>query len=156
MVRFVYPAKLYQHAEDEIVVSFRDVPHCHTSGEDVAEALVEAADALEEAIAGCIVDGDEIPTPSPPLPGERLIAVHADTAAKAALAVAFRASGLTQADLARRLGVDDKVVRGMLDPRHGTPVSRVNDALQVLGQELVLEVREVSVPAKLAASVPGS
>ena len=154
-MRFVYPAQLCQHAEDEIVVSFRDVPHCHTSGEDVAEALVEAADALEEAIAGRIVDGDEIPTPSSPLPGEHLVAVHADTAAKAALAMAFRASGLTQADLARRLGVHDRVVRQMLDPRHGTSVSRVNDALQVLGRELVLEVREVSAQAELAASVPG-
>ena len=155
-MRFVYPAQLCQHAEDEIVVSFRDVPHCHTSGEDVAEALIEAADALEEAIAGCIVDGDEIPTPSPPLPGEHLVAVHADTAAKAALAMAFRASGLTQADLAKRLGVHDRVVRRMLDPRHGTSVSRVNDALQVLGRELVLEVREVSAQAELATSVPGS
>ena len=155
-MRFVYPAQLCQHAEDEIVVSFRDVPHCHTSGEDVAEALVEAADALEEAIAGCIVDGDEIPTPSPPLPGEHLVAVHADTAAKAALAMAFRASGLTQADLARRLGVHDRVVRRMLDPRHGTSVSRVNDALQVLGRVLVLEVREVSAQPELAASVPAS
>ena len=155
-MRFVYPAQLCQHAEDEIVVSFRDVLHCHTSGEDVAEALIEAADALEEAIAGCIVDGDEIPTPSPPLPGEHLVAVHADTAAKAALAMAFRASGLTQADLAKRLGVHDRVVRRMLDPRHGTSVSRVNDALQVLGRELVLEVREVSAQPELAASVPAS
>ena len=156
MIRFAYPAQLCQHSEDEIIVSFRDVPHCHTSGEDVAEALVEAADALEEAIAGCIVDGDEIPTPSPPLPGEHLVAVHADTAAKAALAMAFRASGLTQADLASRLGVHDKVVSRMLDPRHATLVSQVNDALQILGQEMVLEVRKVTAQAELTESVPGS
>ncbi len=69
-MRLVYPARLEHHGEDEVVVSFRDVPWCHTSGRDVAEALVEAADALEEAIAWHIDEGETIPEPSPPLPGE--------------------------------------------------------------------------------------
>jgi len=74
---FVYPAQLCQYSEDE-VVSFRDVPHCHTSGEDIAEALLEA----EEAIAGHINRGDSILTPSAPLPGEYLVPLPVDTAAK--------------------------------------------------------------------------
>ena len=41
-------------------------------------------------------------------------------AAKAALVLAFRDSGLSRLAFARRLGVDDKVVRRMLDPRHAT------------------------------------
>ena len=69
-MRFGYPAQLEQYGEDEVVVSFRDVPWCHTSGGDVAEALVEAADALEEAIAWYISEREAIPAPSPPLPGE--------------------------------------------------------------------------------------
>ena len=141
-MRYVYPAHLCHYAEDEIVVSFRDVPRCHTSGQDVAEALFEAEDALEEAIAGRIADGKPIPTPSEPLPGEYMVALAVDMAAKAALASALRASGLTRVALAQRLGVNDKVVRRMLDPRHGTSVSRINDALRVLGSEAVLEVRQ--------------
>ena len=139
-MRFIYPAKLCHYSEYEIVVSFRDVPWCHTSGEDVNEALAEAADALEEAIAGRINHGDPIPMPSAPLPGEHMVALPIDMAAKAALALAFRASGLTQVALAKRLGVHDRVVRRMLDPRHGTSVSRINDALRALGAEAVLEV----------------
>ena len=139
------PADLFRdsldhYSEDEVVVSFRDVPWCHTSGQDVAEALAEAEDALEEAIAGCINHGEPIPMPSAPLPGEHMVALPIDMEAKAALALAFRASGLTQVALAKRLGVHDRVVRRMLDPRHGTSVSRINDALRALGTEAVLEV----------------
>ena len=139
-MRFVYPAKLDHYSDDEVVVSFRDVPWCHTSGHDVAEALAEAEDALEEAIAGCINHGDPIPMPSAPLPDEHMVALPIDMAAKAALALAFRASGLTQVALAKRLGVHDRVVRRMLDPRHGTSISHINDALRALGAEAVLEV----------------
>ena len=142
-MKFVYPARLSQQAEDEVVVSFRDVPWCHTSGADVTEALAEGEDALEEAIAGCINHNEAIPFPSEPLPGEFLVTVPAETAAKAALALAFRASGLTRVALAKRLGVDDKVVRRMLDPRHRTSIRRLNDALRALGSEAVLEVQEV-------------
>ena len=53
-----------------------------------AEALAEAEDALEEAIAGCINHGDPIPMPSAPLPGEHMVALPIDMAAKAAVALA--------------------------------------------------------------------
>ena len=51
-MRFVYPAELRRTGADEIVVSFRDLPECLTSGVAEADALAEAADALDEAVAG--------------------------------------------------------------------------------------------------------
>ena len=60
-------------------------------------------------------------------------------AAKAALVLAFRDSGLSRVAFARRLGVDDKVVRRMLDPRHATAANRLHQALRLLGRELVVE-----------------
>ena len=90
-MRYAYPAELESYGENEVVVSFRDIPWCHTSGEDIAEALVEAADALEEAIAWYIAEGEDIPTPSVPMPsvpmpGEYVVPLPAQTAAKAVLA----------------------------------------------------------------------
>ena len=145
MIRFAYPAELWHAGPDEVVVSFRDVPQCHTSGSDEAEALAEAQDALEETIAGRISRGDPIPTPSEPLSDERMVVLPTDMAAKAAFAIAFNESGLTRVALAERLGTDEKSVRRMLDPRHGTAPSRINRALRALGSELVVEVRELTV-----------
>lgn len=62
-------------------------------------------------------------------------------AAKAALVLAFRRSGLSRVALAQRFGVDDKVIRRMLDPHHGTATTRIHKALRVLGRELVVESR---------------
>ena len=143
VMRFVYPARLGRTGPDEVVVSFRDLPECLTSGADETEALAEAADALDVAIAGRIVyppaNGDPIPVPSARRTDEHDVAVPADTAAKAALMLALRESGLSRSAFARRLGVDVKVVRRMLDPRHRTAASRIGAARHELGRELVVE-----------------
>ena len=94
------------------MVSFRDLRECLTSGADEAEALSEAADALEEAIAGRMNRTDRIPAPSPRRAGERLVSVPADTASKAALWVALRESGTSRVALAARLGIDERPCAG--------------------------------------------
>ena len=142
-MRFIYPAQLQRTGVDEIVVSFRDLPECLTSGADETEALAEAADALEEAIAGRIGDLDPIPEPSTCQPGEYLVSVPTDTAVKAALAMALRETGTTRVALAARLGIDEKAVRRMLDPRHRSSANRIHEAVRALGRELVIESRAV-------------
>ena len=142
-MRFIYPARLKRASPSEIIVSFRDLPECLTSGANEAEALVEARDALEEAIAGRIDDLEAIPVPSARKTGECLIAVPTETAAKAALSLALRENGLTPATLARKLGTDEQAVRRMLDPRHRIATNRMNKALRILNKELVVEVREL-------------
>lgn len=138
-MRFTYPARLRPDSTGELIVSFRDLPECLTSGSDQTEALDEAADALEEAIAGRINRVDSIPMPSARRSGEHLVAVPAITAAKVALALALAESGLSRVALAQRLRVDEKAVRRMLDPRHRTAIARIERALRVLGQDLVVE-----------------
>ena len=140
-MRFTYPARLRPDSTGELIVSFRDLPECLTSGAGVPDALAEAADALEEAIAGRIDDAEAIPEPSARRSGEHHVAVPAGTAAKAALALALRENDLSRVALAQRLGVDEKAVRRMLDPRHATAVGRIEAALRVLGRELVIETR---------------
>ena len=135
-MHFLYPARLRHAGPDEIVVSFRDLPECLTAGAQEAEALAEAADALEEAIAGRIVDGDPIPRPSARRAGERLVAVPPTMAAKVMLVLAFRDSGLSRLAFARRLGVDDRTVGRMLDPRDVTATDHLHNALRRLGPEL--------------------
>ncbi len=142
-MRFVYPARLRRESQGEIIVSFRDIPECLTSGADEAEALFEAQDALEEAIAGRIDDAEIIPVPSPRKNGEHMVAVPTATAAKAALALALRDSGLSVAEFARQFRTSEESVRKMLDPRHRTSSDRIGRALHLLGRQIAVELGEL-------------
>ena len=51
-----------------------------------------------------------------------MVAVPIGTAMKAALYLTMREQGFNKSDLARRLGVDEKEARRMLDPKHRTKV----------------------------------
>lgn len=102
------------------------------------DALWQAADCLEEAIAGRIRRGDKIPVPSRPKKGQRVIPVPAPMAAKAALYLAVREAGIANTELARRIGCDEKEVRRLLDPRHPTKLPRIQTALAALGKHLVV------------------
>lgn len=138
---FTYPATLTPDETDGgYVVTFRDVPEAITQGEDLQDALAQAADALEEAIAGRLRLGDEIPFPSRPRRHETLVPVPALTAAKAALHLALRQEGLTKSELAARLECDEKEVRRLLDPRHGSKLRRIQAALAVLGRRVALRL----------------
>lgn len=108
------------------------------------DTLWQAADCLEEAMAGRIRRGDVIPTPSKPRKGQRLIPVPAPMAAKAALYLAMREAKISNVEMAKRLGCDEKEVRRMLDPRHATKLPRIQAALELLGKRLVLGVEEAA------------
>ena len=145
MRTFVYPARFERGDKPGVVViSFRDVPEAITQGNGERDALWQAADCLEEAIAGRIADGREIPMASRAARGERLTPLPAPMAAKAALYLAMREVGIANVQLARRLGCDEKEVRRMLDPRHPTKLPRIKEALDVLGKRLVVSVEEAA------------
>ena len=78
----------------------------------------------------------ELPQPSKPKAREVLIAPPVGTAAKAALYVAMREAGVSKMELARRLGVNEKEVRRMLDPGHGSKLPRIAEAIEALGRHL--------------------
>jgi antitoxin HicB len=145
MRAFVYPARFEPGAKPAVlVVTFRDIPEAITQGKGEKDALWQAVDCLEEAIAGRIAGGREIPKASKPARGERLIPVPAPMAAKAALYLAMREAGITNVHLARKLGCDEKEVRRMLDPRHPTKLPRIQEALDVFGKRLVVSVEEAA------------
>ena len=145
MDQFMYPATLTPDAQDGgFVVTFMDVPEAITQGDNVPEALHQAADCLEEAIAGRIRRHDNIPEPTPVRAGQYAVVLPAQTAAKAALYVALRQMQLTQVELAARLHCDEKEVRRLLNPRHASKLSRLEAALAILGQQLVIGVQPIS------------
>lgn len=92
-MKYTYPVILTEDPDDGgYVVTCRDLPEAITQGDTVAEALAEAADALDEALCGRINHGKTIPEPSADQARERLVPVPVTTAPKAA-AYTNRASG---------------------------------------------------------------
>lgn len=136
MQNFMYPARLTPDKKDGgFVVTFPDVPEAITQGEDVDDALQQAADCLEEAIAGRIRRNEKIPEASPVGKDYYAIPLPAQTAAKAALYLTIRRAKLTKEELAECLHCDEKEVRRMLDPRYPSKLPCLEFALAVLGQQ---------------------
>jgi antitoxin HicB len=140
---FTYPASLKREVKG-LTVTFRDLPEAIAHGVNRSDALLHAADCLDEAIANRIITGLTIPVPSRASRTEDLVAVPALMAAKAALHLAIRESGLSKSRLARRLQCDAKEIRRMLGPRHATKLTRIETALAVLGKRLILSVSEAA------------
>ncbi len=140
MNRFEYPVLLTPDQDEGFVVTCRDLPEVITQGETIDNALAEAADALDEAFAARIDDGLVIPPPSPLQEGEYLVAPPVETAIKAGLYLALRESMISKSELARRLGVNEKTVRRMLDPHYVSKLPRMVEAIQALGKRLVIAV----------------
>jgi antitoxin HicB len=138
---FTYAVKLtLQKGEGGYVVSFRDLPEAITQGDTIEEALAEAADCLEEAIAGRIDDRREIPTPSSARRGEWTVSVPPSMALKAAVYLAVREAGISNSELARRMQLDEKEARRILDPHHPTKLPKIEAALAALGRHVELSL----------------
>ena len=138
MNRFQYPVLFTPAEEGGFVVTCRDLPQLITQGDTEQDALEQAADAMDEVFATYMIEGIEFPEPSKARRREHLVAPPAETMAKAALFVAMRQAGISKLQLARRLGVDEKEVRRLLDPHYGSKLPRIAQAISVLGQRLVI------------------
>jgi antitoxin HicB len=141
--RFAYPVTLTPDRDDGgYVVTFRDFSEAITQGETVMECLDEALDCLEEAIAGRMDDGEDIPEPSPSEPGEHLVAVPTLLALKAALHMLTREEGVSKVALAQKLKIDEKAVRRMLSPRYQSKLGNLERALALFGRTPVVNLRD--------------
>ena len=144
MSAFTYPAKFSTGSDGRVLVEFVDLARVATDGKDLQEAFAEAIDALGSDLSIRLSQHEEIPTPSPAKRGQRLVPVPWWLAPKLALYLAMRAQGIHNAALARRLNVDERVVRRMLDPAHETKAEKIQAALAALGKRLTMEVEDVA------------
>ena len=141
-MRYAYPCVLTpEEGGDGFSVSFPDVPEALTCGDDRAEALAMAEDALAAALSACVHCGEDIPAPGSAADGQELVPVPSTVAAKLALYSAVRAQGITKVALAARLGVSEGAIRKLLNPDHRSHISQVEKALRSVGRGLVLEDR---------------
>jgi antitoxin HicB len=115
-----YPAIFIADPQGGFTVMFRDVPEAISEGDTLDEAMMEAEDALESALAIYVTAHEILPVASSPEPGERMVPLSGLGMAKAALYDAMISQGVGRAELARRLRWHLAQVNRVLDFRHAS------------------------------------
>lgn len=137
--RFVYPADIEVDEAGFHMISFPDVPEAGTDAESPEEARAEATDALVAALGGYVLEGRDIPRPSPTGEGQMEVFLPPLVAAKLALYQAMRDQSVSKSELARRLEISEGAVRRLLDLDHRSKIEKIETALECLDQHLVIE-----------------
>ena len=137
-----YRVELIADDNDTFLVRCPDLPIVATFGETEAEAVRQAVDAVEVALASMIADGEEIPRPSDG-PGS-LVALPLMTTLKLNLYWALRESGLTRAELTRRLGWNRESVDRLFRLDHRSRLEQIEAAMTALGKTFDVEVRRAA------------
>ena len=144
MLAFAYPARFTVGDDGRTLVEFVDLPRVATDGRDDHEAMEEAMDALGSDLSIRMSRREEIPVPSSAKRGLRLVSIPLWLAPKLALYLAMREQQVNNSELARRLGVDERVIRRLLNPEHASKPDRIQSALTALGKQLTVEIRDAA------------
>ncbi len=142
--QFAYPTTVEIDKGGFYFVNFPDIPGASTDGESLENALFEAADCLAEALAGCMNRGEDIPEPGKKKKDQYLVPVPPELAGKLALYVVMRERNITNTTVANLLGVDEKIIRRLLDPQHKSKIEKIEQALEALGKKLVVGLQSVA------------
>lgn len=134
---WTYGVSISREGSDH-VVHVRDIPQIVTAGDTPAEALSLAADAIEVSILHLMERNSPLPAASAVLDGEYPVGLPARLAAKASVYEAWRETGLSKSELARRMGRNEIEIRRILDPAHGTKLDQLDEAAKALGRRLVV------------------
>jgi antitoxin HicB len=133
-----YPVRLKAEKEGGYVVTFPDIPEAITQGEDIDDALLHAADALESALDFYFEGRRRIPPPSAPKRGQRTVELSPSVAAKVLLLNEMLRQKVRPAELARRIGTTPQEVSRLTNLRHASKIDRVDAAMRALGKRLIV------------------
>lgn len=125
---------------DTWLVTSPDFEEVATFGESDEAARRNGWNAIEEAVAGRIADGEDIPHPLDE-PGEGVfVEVPLMVYLKSALYMIMREEGLTRADLMRRLGWQRERVDRLFRLDHNSKLDVLQEAFKALGVPLRIDV----------------
>jgi len=135
---FDYPVVLTPD-DGAVLVTFPDVPEAITFGADEDEALLQAVDALESALAFYVGDRQPLPTPSP-ADGRPTVRPSALECAKLGVYQAMIEQGIKKAELARRLGWHLPQVDRLFDLTHASRFDQIEAAARAIGRHIEVRV----------------
>jgi antitoxin HicB len=133
-----YRVKLEKDDDGSLLVTCRVLPEVTTFGDDEADAMAHAISAIEEALAARMSDGEDIPAAD--TKGPHLVRLPALTSLKVELYRQIRNSGVTRAELVRRLHWNRESVDRLFRLDHNSRIDQIETAFKALGRKLDIEV----------------
>ncbi len=122
-----------------VLVSFPDCAGCQTEGANLEDARVQAEEALTGWLETHLQEG-KLP-PRPAFRGRGLaVGVPASLGMKLQLRWARADAGLTQTELAKRLGVSQQQIAKLEHPDYEPSVSKMELAAKALGLDLKVDL----------------
>jgi antitoxin HicB len=135
MVR--YPVVLEPDDNGTVMVTFPDFPEAQTFGDDEADALTRASDALATIVDGYIRARRPLPVHSD---GRHFAELSPLMSTKVQLYNAMQSLGVTKSDLGRRLNWHAPQVDRLLNLTHSSQVDQLDAAAKALGGTLSMRV----------------
>lgn len=133
------------------LVSFPDCPGCQTFGRTRERARAAAQEALEGWLEAHLVAGDAPPEPRyrPARPSSRSVSIRVPPilAVRLQLRWARQALGLSQSDLARRVGVTRQQIALLESPDSNVTLRTLERVATAMNLRLAVELRPDSVAA---------
>lgn len=134
-----YPVNIERDGNGYLV-TFPDVPEAITDGDTREEALNNALDALITALDFYFEDNRPIPLPSATNDDDDYIVLPLSITAKVLLLNEWLKSGITQAELGRRIGVQRQEVTRIFNLHHTTKIDTIEKAFNTLGKQLTISL----------------
>lgn len=135
-----YPITLTPDTNGAFLVGFTDFPEANSVGDDEAEALVNAVDALETALEIYFDERRPVPLPSKAGKGQLSVSLPALETAKVLLWNEMYSQKVRKADLARMLDVHTPQIDRLFDLKHSSKIEFVEQAAKALGRTLQISL----------------
>ena len=139
---FGYRIELTPDDNGTFLVTCPQLPIVATFGDSVETAKRHAVDAIETALDSMIDDGEVIPRPTGG--NGALIELPLLTGLKLNLYWALRETGITRAELARRLGWNRELVDRLFRFDHGSRMEQIGAALTALHRRIDIKVHKAT------------
>jgi antitoxin HicB len=136
-----YRVELVPDDNGTFLVTCPTLPEVTTFGETVEDALENAGNAIEEALAARMEEFRPVPEPDVVAAGAYSARVRLPIAVKVILHHSLVKSGWTRADLTRALGWHRTQIDRLFNPRHASRLDQVDAALAALNQRVEVHTR---------------
>ena len=134
----IYPVNLHKDTNGSYLVEVPDLPEANSVGDDVEQALLNAADAIATALEIYFDERRAVPIPSPVRKGQLTVALSALEEAKVLIWNEMQHQNVRKAELARRLNVHMPQVDRLFDLKHSSKFEFVEQAARALGKNFTI------------------